>query len=149
MRGAPARDGQRYGTDTLPNRMTRIIESVVVDLLDGINVDVSGSAGMGKSVLVRNVSKIISLLTGRDVILCVPTGIAAVNVHGRTVYSEFGGSYDLVEYLDNYVLNVKYRPSDAELAQRKAERRASSAVGRLVSMVVLLSSIVPTRPWPA
>lgn len=129
--------------------MTRIIESVVVDLLDGINVDVSGSAGMGKSVLVRNVSKIISLLTGRDVILCAPTGIAAVNVHGRTVYSEFGGSYDLVEYLDNYVLNVKYRPSDAELAQRKAERRASSAVGRLVSMVVLLSSIVPTRPWPA
>ena len=121
---APARDGQRYGTDTLPNRMTRIIESVVVDLLDGINVDVSGSAGMGKSVLVRNVSKIISLLTGRDVILCAPTGIAAVNVHGRTVYSEFGGSYDLVEYLDNYVLNVKHRPSDAELARRKAERRA-------------------------
>lgn len=116
---APARKGQRYGTKNLPNRMTRVIESVVVDLLDGINVHVSGSAGMGKSVLVRNVRDIMRELTGRPIITCAPTGIAAINVDGRTVYSEFGGSYDIVQFLDQYVLNVLECPSSADIQGRR------------------------------
>ena len=128
---APAQKGQRYGTDTLRNRMTRIIESVVVDLLEGTNVHVSGSAGMGKSVLVRNVRDILSELTGRPVITCAPTGIAAVNVDGQTVYSEFGGSYDIVQFLDEYVLNLAECPDLDDIQQRQA-KYANAAIDKLM-----------------
>lgn len=83
-------EGGDFGTDTLPARMTRVIESVVYDLTCGRSVFVSGPAGTGKSVLVKNVCHILEHLTKRPAVRCAPTGIAARVISGMTVHHQFG-----------------------------------------------------------
>lgn len=83
-------EGGEMGTDTLPARLTRVIESVAYDLAHGRNVFVSGGAGTGKSVLIRNVAHVLRRVTGTPAICCAPTGLAARNVGGATVHNQFG-----------------------------------------------------------
>ena len=77
-------------TITLPDRFTRVVESVAADLLQGYHVHVAGSAGTGKSVLIRLATEIVSRRSGRGVALTAPTGIAARNIDGVTCHSFFG-----------------------------------------------------------
>lgn len=74
----------------LPDRFTRIVESVAADLVQGYNVHVMGSAGTGKSVLVRLATEIAMRRTNSAVALTAPTGIAARNIDGVTCHSFFG-----------------------------------------------------------
>lgn len=77
-------------TAQLPDRMTRVIESVAADLIAGRHVFVSGAAGTGKSVLVREVTQILERKTRKTVALTAPTGIAADNIGGQTMHKYFG-----------------------------------------------------------
>ena len=87
-----------WPTANLPDRLTRIIESVAADLMDGRHVFVSGAAGTGKSVLVREVTRILEGRMGRPVALTAPTGIAAKNIEGVTCHRWFG-----IPVADHYV----------------------------------------------
>lgn len=50
-------------------------------------VFVTGKAGTGKSTLIRTIRK---QLTGRNIAVVAPTGIAALNAEGQTIHSFFG-----------------------------------------------------------
>lgn len=97
-------------TAGLPDRLTLIIESVVADLEAGRHVFVSGPAGTGKSVLVRNVTRILAERTRRSVALTAPTGIAAKNIGGRTCHSYFG----ITQGVSNYIGHRPRMPRDME-----------------------------------
>jgi nucleoside-triphosphatase THEP1 len=70
----------------LTNEQQRILDSVVQDR--GTNVFITGSGGVGKSVLL---SSITSELRARNVQVVVgaPTGIAAMSIGGQTLHSAF------------------------------------------------------------
>ena len=54
----------------------------------GRNVFITGGAGTGKSYLLRAI--VYSLRSsGKNVIVCAPTGIAAANVGGMTIHTTF------------------------------------------------------------
>lgn len=65
---------------------------MVLDLVKtGKNVFFTGPAGTGKSVLLREVIRILKGIKGQDaVFITAPTGIASVNVGGSTIYSWAG-----------------------------------------------------------
>ena len=55
----------------------------------GKYVFVDGGAGTGKSVFIRDVVKELEA-TGKRVLLCAPTGVAALNIGGTTIHGAFG-----------------------------------------------------------
>jgi ATP-dependent exoDNAse (exonuclease V) alpha subunit len=65
-------------------------------------VCVTGNAGTGKSVLIREIVKKYSKNSG-GVIVLAPTGVAANNVNGRTIHSFFGIP---IKTLDKSVLDL-------------------------------------------
>ena len=58
-------------------------------LLSGGNVFLSGGAGTGKSYLIRSFLKAVTNKKRKKVLLCAPTGVAAVNIGGVTLHSAF------------------------------------------------------------
>ncbi len=61
-------------------------ECVLTDVGSGRNVLVTGSAGTGKSTILREAA----VRFGKDLPICASTGIAAVNVGGMTIHSWAG-----------------------------------------------------------
>ena len=57
--------------------------------LDGRNVFLSGGAGTGKSFATRKVCEFLRS-EGKNVIVCAPTGVAAVNIGGMTIHRVCG-----------------------------------------------------------
>lgn len=55
----------------------------------GQNVFLTGKAGTGKTFVVRQAIEELRK-KGRNVVVCAPTGIAASNISGQTLYSLFG-----------------------------------------------------------
>ena len=58
-------------------------------ILGGRNVFVTGGAGTGKSTLLAHAVRDLAA-RGRSVLVCAPTGVAALNVGGMTIHSLFG-----------------------------------------------------------
>jgi len=54
---------------------------------------VSGKAGVGKSVLIKEIKKNIK---DKNVVVLAPTGVAAINVEGQTIHSFFGFGIDIL-----------------------------------------------------
>lgn len=52
-------------------------------ILNGTNVFLTGNAGTGKSYVLRQV---INILPANTTVVCAPTGVAAVNIHGITIH---------------------------------------------------------------
>lgn len=52
-------------------------------ILNGANVFLSGDAGTGKSYILKQV---INTLPTNTTVVCAPTGVAAVNIHGITIH---------------------------------------------------------------
>ena len=57
-------------------------------IMSGETVFVTGSAGTGKSALIRAVTRDLRA-QGKNVVVCAPTGIAAQNIGGMTVHAAF------------------------------------------------------------
>lgn len=55
-------------------------------MMSGRNVFLSGEAGTGKSFVLRH---FLDHVTNSKVLVCAPTGIAAINVHGATIHRTF------------------------------------------------------------
>lgn len=60
-------------------------------VMSGVDTFVTGGAGTGKSALVRKVIHEFEQ-QGKNIVICAPTGIAAVNVGGTTIHKAFGFS---------------------------------------------------------
>ena len=56
--------------------------------LKGYNLFITGKGGSGKSYLTRYIID-SAKSSGKSVIVCAPTGIAAINVHGATIHRTF------------------------------------------------------------
>ncbi|SMQ52673.1 unnamed protein product [Zymoseptoria tritici ST99CH_1A5] len=54
-------------------------------ILDGRNIFYTGSAGTGKSTVLREFVSALEL-QGKQVVKVAPTGVAALNIHGQTYY---------------------------------------------------------------
>jgi len=68
--------------------LTATQEKAMGVLLSGENVFLSGKAGTGKSLLTR-VFIHKSMKAGKNVLVCAPTGIAALNIGGATLHRTF------------------------------------------------------------
>lgn len=83
--------------------MTMIItpdfERALAAVAEGKSVFLTGKAGTGKSTLLRHIR---SLYKDRDLAVVAPTGVAALNVNGRTIHDFFAfrlsHTIDLLEY---------------------------------------------------
>ena len=58
-------------------------------IMRGDDTFVTGGAGTGKSVLIKEVIKGLEIY-GKSVVVCAPTGIAAVAIGGTTIHKAFG-----------------------------------------------------------
>lgn len=58
-------------------------------IMRGDDTFVTGGAGTGKSVLIKEVIRGLEI-RGRSVVVCAPTGIAAVAIGGTTIHKAFG-----------------------------------------------------------
>lgn len=65
----------------------------------GDSVFITGKAGTGKSTLLRHIR---SLYSKRDLAVVAPTGVAALNVDGRTIHDYFGFRMGLTSDLREY-----------------------------------------------
>lgn len=63
-------------------------------LKDGGNVFLTGKAGTGKSFLTR---EFIQMNSGKNILICAPTGIAALNIGGSTIHRAFGAPIGIIE----------------------------------------------------
>lgn len=78
------------------------------------HVFVTGRAGTGKSTLLRH----LAWNTSKQIAICAPTGVAALNVEGQTIHSLFRLPIGLI--------------ADSELDQSDATRRILNAIDTLV-----------------
>lgn len=60
----------------------------------GKNVFLTGKAGTGKSFLTR---EFIKMNSDKNMLICAPTGIAALNIGGSTIHRAFGAPIGIVE----------------------------------------------------
>lgn len=58
-------------------------------IMRGDNTFVTGGAGTGKSILIKTVIRELEM-QHKNVVVCAPTGIAAVNIRGITIHKAFG-----------------------------------------------------------
>lgn len=80
----------------------------------GEHVFVTGRAGTGKSTLLRH----FAANTKKQIAICAPTGVAALNVEGQTIHSLFRLPIGLI--------------ADGEIEQGEATRRILNAIETLV-----------------
>lgn len=64
--------------------------------VDGLSFFLSGKAGTGKSFLIRRIVD-DARLRGLNVLVCAPTGVAALNVDGATIHRTFMAPIDLID----------------------------------------------------
>ena len=58
-------------------------------ILSGSDTFVTGGAGTGKSVLIKEIIRRLEN-QNKNIVVCAPTGIAAVNIKGTTIHKAFG-----------------------------------------------------------
>lgn len=63
-------------------------------LKEGKNIFLTGKAGTGKSFLTR---EFIRMNFGKNILVCAPTGIAALNVGGSTIHRAFRAPIGIIE----------------------------------------------------
>ena len=63
-------------------------EHAISVLKQGTNILLTGRAGTGKTFTIKNFIEYMKS-NGKNVIVCAPTGIAALNAGGATVHSTF------------------------------------------------------------
>lgn len=84
---------------TLAMIVTEDFERALAAVDAGQSVFITGKAGTGKSTLLRHIRR---LYDDRDLAVVAPTGVAALNVDGRTIHDVFkfrpGLTSDLIEY---------------------------------------------------
>lgn len=66
--------------------LTASQEYALAQIEDGENVFLTGEAGTGKSYVIKEFMK----ATDKNVLLCAPTGIAAIQIGGETLHRAFG-----------------------------------------------------------
>lgn len=73
-------------------------------ILNGTNVFLTGDAGTGKSYILKQV---INTLPPDDTVVCAPTGVAAVNIHGITIHRllELNPDKDIINLHPEHVPN--------------------------------------------
>lgn len=64
-------------------------QDAVEDAVKGHNLFITGGGGVGKSVVIETIVKMLKE-KGKKVAICASTGIAAVNVGGQTIHSLLG-----------------------------------------------------------
>ena len=69
-------------------------------LLGGQNVFLTGEAGTGKSYLLKH---FVSSLSGKNVLLTAPTGIAAININGATLHRTFKLPVDIISIAEDFI----------------------------------------------
>ncbi len=66
-------------------------QNYAFDLIkQGKNVFITGSGGVGKSLLVREAVTYLKTVKQKEVVVLAPTGIAALNINGKTLHSWAG-----------------------------------------------------------
>ncbi|KAF4333501.1 5`-3` DNA helicase [Fusarium beomiforme] len=76
------------GEPTLSTEQQELVDTI---LRGQRNVFFTGSAGCGKSTVLKTVIRTLKE-TGKKVYVCSPTGLSAVQINGRTTYSYMGWS---------------------------------------------------------
>lgn len=82
-----------YGNDSKPSSVNEVVITPeyqkVFDLIEfgGSFIFVTGNAGTGKSVLIHQIQK---KFYRKQIAVCAPTGLAALNIGGATIHSTFG-----------------------------------------------------------
>ncbi len=85
--------------------------SQALDMMDnsGANILITGRAGTGKSTLLEH----FRAVTGKQIAVLAPTGVAAVNVSGQTIHSFFRFRPDVTAGKIKAVKNRVYKELDA------------------------------------
>ena len=78
----------------------------IFDFIENTNecASITGKAGTGKSTLLQYVKA----KTAKNVVVLAPTGIAALNVGGKTIHSFFGFPWNLIEKAKAYHKNENH-----------------------------------------
>lgn len=105
-------------------------------VMEGKNVFLTGKAGSGKSFIVKKVIESLEA-SGRQTVVCAPTGISAYNIGGQTLHSMFALSI-------NGVLNYE-STSFLKSAKRKVLKKAKTIIIDEVSM--LRPDILDALEW--
>ena len=71
-------------------------KKVFVSFTAGANLYITGKGGSGKSFLARYIIDYCKQ-KGKQVLVCAPTGIAAINVGGSTIHRTFGAPTSIIE----------------------------------------------------
>lgn len=79
---------------------------------NGENLFIHGSAGSGKSFLIERIVE-DSKKRGKEILVCAPTGKAAVNVNGMTIHSAFKVARGIVN-IDEIFPGRRINPRDEE-----------------------------------
>lgn len=66
----------------------------------GKNVFITGSGGVGKSVLIRAIEAMLD-----DVLICAPTGVAALNINGSTLHRIFTLPFSICSDADQHQIS--------------------------------------------
>jgi hypothetical protein len=95
----------------LPINFNEEVFSEIYELMDNTNnsIFITGKAGTGKSTLIdyyRTKSK-------KNTVYLAPTGIAALNIKGKTIHSLFKFPHEVVT--SNVINNIKYKERDIDL----------------------------------
>ncbi|KAF5356106.1 hypothetical protein D9756_004033 [Leucocoprinus leucothites] len=122
------RDARALGIEPSPPEQKVVLSPeqsrVFAEVKEGGNVFFTGSAGTGKSVLLR---EIIKFKTGRHspnvIAITASTGIAAINIGGVTLHSWAGIKLG-EEPVDRFVKKVRYQKSLESLRKRWQQVKA-------------------------
>lgn len=71
-------------------------KKVFASFTAGANLYITGKGGSGKSFLTRYIIDYCNK-KGKQVLVCAPTGIAAINVGGSTIHRTFGAPVSIIE----------------------------------------------------
>lgn len=75
--------------DDIINILTKGQQLAYDTAMNGSNLFISGGAGVGKSYIIRKIIYDMRM-EGKNIIVCAPTGAAAVNIEGTTIHRAFG-----------------------------------------------------------
>lgn len=79
-----------------PDKLTSEQRSAFERVLSGGNYFITGHAGTGKSFLLQCLIRELEQ-QGKQLLVCAPTGIAAINIHGITIHRAFHVSIDVLK----------------------------------------------------